>query len=87
MKKLLQWAFGRASIRTKVIAVALATAGFALLTSTVGLAFFKYSEAQRALCTEVTGTASVLAENLRAAVIFENREGAKEIIDLSLIHI
>jgi signal transduction histidine kinase/CheY-like chemotaxis protein len=81
MKKLLQWAFGRASIRTKVIAVALATAGFALLTSSIGLAFFKYSEAQRALCTEVTGTASVLAENLRAAVIFENREGAKEIIE------
>jgi signal transduction histidine kinase/ActR/RegA family two-component response regulator len=81
MRKLLQWAFGRASIRTKVIAVALATAGFALFTSTIGLAFFKYSEAQHALCTEVTGTASVLAENLRAAVIFENREGAKEIID------
>ena len=81
MRRLLAWLFGRASIRTKVIAVALATAGFALLTSTVGLAFFKYSEAQRALCTEVTGTASVLAENLRAAVIFENRNGAKEIID------
>jgi signal transduction histidine kinase/ActR/RegA family two-component response regulator len=81
MRKLLHWVFARASIRTKVIAVALTTAGFALLTCTIGLAFFKYSEAQRALCTEVTGTASVLAENLRAAVIFENREGAREIIE------
>jgi len=81
MKKLLNRIFGRASIRTKVIAVALATAGFALLTSMVGLAVFQFSEAQHALCTEVTGTASVLAENLRAAVIFENRAGAKEIIE------
>jgi signal transduction histidine kinase/ActR/RegA family two-component response regulator len=81
MKRLLHWVFRRASIRTKVIAVALATAGFALFTSMIGLAIFKYSEAQRALCTEVTGTASVIAENLRAAVIFENRAGAQEIIE------
>ena len=81
MRKLIHWIFGRASIRTKVIAVALATASFALLTSTIGLAYFKYSEAQRALCTEVSGTALVLAENLRAAVIFDNRNAAREIID------
>ncbi len=70
-----------ATIRSKVVAVALATTGIALLSSTIGLALYKYQEAQQTLCAEVAGTASVLAENLRAAVIFENRAGAREIID------
>ena len=75
-----QHALRRWSIRTKVIAAALATAGMALLTSTVALIIYQYHEAQVALCSEVSGTAAVLAENLHAAVAFENREGAADII-------
>ena len=80
MMRRLQHALRRWSIRTKVIAAALATAGMALLTSTVALMIYQYHEAQAALCSEVSGTAAVLAENLRAAVAFENREGAADII-------
>jgi len=74
-------ALAGASIRTKVIIVALATAAIALLTSSVALVAYKYREAQLTLCTEVTSTAAVLAENLRAAVVFENKQGATEIIE------
>ncbi len=81
MKATLRQRIAGATIHTKVVAVALATAGIALLTSTIGLALYKFQEAQETLCTEVTSTASVLAENLRAAVTFENRTGASEIIE------
>jgi signal transduction histidine kinase/ActR/RegA family two-component response regulator len=81
MKKLIQRILALASIRTKVIVVALATASIALLTSTVALVIYKYHEAQQTLCTEVASTAEVLAENLRAAVAFDNRLGAREIIE------
>jgi signal transduction histidine kinase/DNA-binding response OmpR family regulator/HPt (histidine-containing phosphotransfer) domain-containing protein len=67
-------------IRTKVIVAALATAGAALLASTAALVFYQYHEAQVALCNEATGMAGVLAENLRAAVAFDNRSGAEDII-------
>ncbi len=71
----------RASIRAKIIAVALTSASIAVLTSTVALTMYQFKEAQRNLCTEVTSTAGVLAENLRAAVAFENRQGGQEIIE------
>jgi signal transduction histidine kinase/CheY-like chemotaxis protein len=81
MKSALQRMIGHSSIRTKVIAVALATASMALLTSTVALIVYKYREAQETLCSEVKGTSAVLAQNLRAAVAFENRDGTREIIE------
>jgi signal transduction histidine kinase/CheY-like chemotaxis protein/HPt (histidine-containing phosphotransfer) domain-containing protein len=70
----------RSSIRTKVIAAALVTAGMALLCSTAALLFYQYHDAEVTLCSEVSGTASVLAENLRAAVAFENQDGAQDIV-------
>jgi signal transduction histidine kinase/ActR/RegA family two-component response regulator len=71
----------KASIRTKVVVVSLACASIAVLASTVALTFYKYQEAQQNLCTDVTSTAMVLAENLRAAVAFENRDGGQEVIE------
>jgi signal transduction histidine kinase len=71
----------RASIRVKVMGVALATASLAILASSTALTLHKYREAKVALCTEVAGTAGLLAENLRAAVVFDNPEGAREILE------
>ncbi len=72
---------GGTSIRGKVVAVATVTAAIALLISTAALLFYKFHDREVSLCNEVTGTAAVLAENLRAAVAFDNRVGAQEIIE------
>jgi signal transduction histidine kinase/CheY-like chemotaxis protein/HPt (histidine-containing phosphotransfer) domain-containing protein len=71
----------RFSIRSKVIAAATATAAIAVAVSTGGLLFYKFHDRQVSLCGEVTGISAVLAENLRAAVAFDNRLGTQEIIE------
>ena len=80
MRLSLQRAITEASLRTKVALVALATATIAVASSIIALTFYKYHDAEVALCSEVTSTSAVLAENLRGAVAFENRDGARDVI-------
>jgi PAS domain S-box-containing protein len=69
------------SIRAKLMAIVMLTTAAALLLSGVALAVFEVVSSRRALVEEMATTAEVLANNLTAALAFQDPAGAEEVLD------
>src|SRR4029453_13410265 len=69
------------SIRAKLMAIVMLTTTAALLLAGISLAVFEVVSSRRALLQEIATAAEIVANNMTAALTFEDPGGASEVLD------
>ena len=71
----------RLSMGQKIVALIVSVSMFSILIAIAGLSINEYRATERRMAQEITVISDVLASNITAAIVFDDKAAAKELLD------